>query len=162
MAQRWAKSLVTGLSALCVAGLTTPADGRVDASSPYTRAQTYSGALRYLRVDLGYEVVEKDPDAAYLIFKYTAPHAAKDSSVMGTLEVIEAAGAVRLFVSLPRMPEYQERIFRDGLLKKLRDEYGAPPPPAKKPATPPVPSAPSDKPGPAPAPEKPAPPSSDD
>jgi hypothetical protein len=32
------------------------------------------------------------------------------------------------------MPEYYERVFRDGLMKKLKDEYGAPPPVAKKPA----------------------------
>jgi hypothetical protein len=87
-----------------------------------------------VRVDLGYEVVEKDPDAAYLIFKYAAPGTSKNSAVTGTLEVIESNGGVRLFVNLPRMPEYYERMFRDGLLKKLRDEYGAPPPVAKKPA----------------------------
>ena len=63
-------STLCGVVALTVAA---PADARVDASSPYTKAQTYSGALRYVRVGLGYEIVEKDPDAAYLIFKYTAP-----------------------------------------------------------------------------------------
>jgi len=148
-----AKPWFTVLSALCVLGLTAPADARVDASSPYSKAQTYSGALRYVRVGLGYEVVEKDPDAAYLIFKYSAPGGGKDSSVTGTLEVVEAGGGVRLFVNLPRMPEYQERMFRDGLLKKLRDEYGAPPPIAKKPVAPAVPpdKAQPDPPAPPPA-----------
>jgi hypothetical protein len=118
--------------------LVAPAAARVDGSSGYSKAQTYSGALRYVRVDLGYEVVVKDPEAAYLIFKYAPPGAAKNATVTGTLEVVEAAGGVRLFVSLPRMPEYHERILRDGLLKKLKDEYGTPPapPPAKKPAPP--------------------------
>ena len=147
MAQSWAKSVVTVLSVLAVSGLTPEADARVDGSSSYTKAQTYSGALRYVRVDLGYEVVEKDPEAAYLIFKYSAPGGSKGSAVTGTLEVIEATGGVRLFVNLPRMPEYYERVFRDGLMKKLRDEYGAPPPVAKKP---------TDKAGDKPAPEKPA------
>ncbi len=135
MAQRSAKSLVGGLAALAIAGLAPGASARVDGSSSYSKAQTYSGALRYVRVDLGYEVVEKDPEAAYLIFKYSSRGSAKDASVTGTLEVIEAGGSVRLFVSLPRLPEYQERVFRDGLLKKLRDEYGPPPVVAKKPAT---------------------------
>jgi hypothetical protein len=135
---------VVGLwAALAVASTATVADARVDAGSSYSKAQTYSGALRYLRVDLGYEVVEKDPDAAYLIFKYTLPGGSKNGTVTGTLEVIEAAGGVRLFVNLPRLPEYYERVFRDGLLKKLRDEYGAPPPVAKKPPEKP----PADKPG---------------
>lgn len=139
------RSVVGVLSVFAVGALAAVADARVDAGSSYTKAQTYSGALRYVRVDLGYEVVEKDPDAAYLIFKYSAPGGGKNSAVTGTLEVIEASGGVRLFVNLPRMPEYYERVFRDGLMKKLRDEYGAPAvakkpaekSPADKPATPP-------------------------
>jgi len=151
MAQRWPKSVVTVFLTLAIAIAAAPAEGRVDASSPYSKALTYSGALRYLRVGLGYEVVEKDPDAAYLIFKYSTPGGAKDSSATGSLEVIEAAGVVRVFVSLPRMPEYHERMLRDGLMRKLRDEYGAPPPVVKKPA--PAPAAPDDK---APPPDKPS------
>jgi hypothetical protein len=134
MARSSVTSLFSVLAALAVVAPATPADARVDGGSSYSKAQTYSGALRYVRVDLGYEVVEKDPDAAYLIFKYTAPGGAKTSAVTGTLEVIEASGGVRVFVNLPRMPEYYERVFRDGLLKKLRDEYGAPTVVAKKPA----------------------------
>ena len=134
------RSFVSVLSVLAVAALAAVADARVDAGSSYTKAQTYSGALRYVRVDLGYEVVEKDPDAAYLIFKYSAPGGAKNSAVTGTLEVIEASGGVRLFVNLPRMPEYYERVFRDGLMKKLRDEYGAPAA-SKKPPEKPAPPA---------------------
>jgi len=133
------------LAVLAALSTVAVAHARVDGASGYTKAQTYSGALRYLRVDLGYDVVEKDPDAAYLIFKYTAPGGGKNSAVTGTLEVIEAtAGGVRLFVNLPRMPEYYERVFRDGLMKKLKDEYGAPPPVAKKPEKK---AAPEKKPG---------------
>ncbi len=114
------------------------AGARVEASSEYSKAQTYSGALRYLRVDLGYEVVEKDPDSAYLVFRYQAPGPQKTES-LGTLEVIETGENVRLFVRLPRMPEYHERLLRDGLLRKLRDEYGPP-----SPRKPPEPKQPSD------------------
>src|SRR5258707_10316224 len=113
MAQSWVTSVI---AAFFVALLASGAEARVDGSSSYTKAQTYSGALRYVRVDLGYEVVEKDPEAAYLIFKYAAPGGSKGNAVTGTLEVIEASGGVRLFVNLPRMPEYYERVFRDGLM----------------------------------------------
>lgn len=123
---RYRSSALAALTWFVGVTLAPAADARVDGSSSYSKAQTYSGALRYVRVDMGYEVVEKDPEAAYLIFKYTAPGGGKNAQVTGTLEVIEAAGGVRLFVSLPRMPEYYERVFRDGLLKKLREEYGAP------------------------------------
>lgn len=148
MASSRGNLIVTVLTALACGTVSPSLSARVDGSSSYSKAQTYSGALRYVRVDLGYEIVEKDPEAAYLIFKYSPAQGAKDSSVTGTLEVIEAGGAVRLFVSLPRLPEYQERVFRDGLLKKLRDEYG--PPANKKPL-----EKPSEKPSEKPAPEKP-------
>jgi hypothetical protein len=151
------QTLVAAGLAFSAAALSPSASARVDGSSSYTKAQTYSAALRYVRVDLGYEVVEKDPDAAYLIFKYSAPGAGK-ASVTGTLEVVEANAGVRVFVSLPRLPEYYERVLRDGLLKKLRDEYGAPP--RTPPKSPPDKDKPApDKPAPdKPEPEKPAPP----
>jgi hypothetical protein len=149
MAQSFIRCVARLVPLLAIAAVALPAVARVDGSSAYTKVQTYSGALRYVRVDLGYEVVEKDPEAAYLIFKYTPPGGSKNSAVTGTLEVIEAGGGVRVFVNLPRMPEYHERIFRDGLLKKLKDEYGAPPPSAKKPPEKaPADKAPSDKPDP--------------
>jgi hypothetical protein len=116
------------------------AAARVDADSEYTKAQTYSGALRYLRVDLGFEVTEKDPEAAYLVFRYQAPGQSTKDETFGTIEVVDAGDHVRVFVRIPRMPEYHEVVLRDGLLRKLRDEYGPPqphkpePPPKEPPA----------------------------
>lgn len=112
------------------------ATARVGGESEYSKAQTYSGALRYLRVDLGCEVLERDPDAAYLIFKYQPPGQNK-SNATGTVEIIETDGHVKLFVQIPSMPEYHERVLRDGLIRKLHDEYGAPPRKPAPPAPPP-------------------------
>jgi|RhiMethySRZTD1v2_1073278.scaffolds.fasta_scaffold13608_5 hypothetical protein len=121
--------LIAFLTALAAGLLAAGAEARVEAESEYTKAQTYSGALRYLRVDLGYEVVEKDPDAAYLIFRYTQTGQNKRPT-NGTIEVVETRGRVKVLFQIPEMPEYHERVLRDGLLKKLRLEYGAPPPKA--------------------------------
>lgn len=109
------------------------AHARLEASSAYTKAQTFSAALRFLRVDRGYEIVEKDPDAAYLLFRYPLPGRAKNAS--GSLEVVETTTGVRFYLQLPRLPGYHEALLRDGLLQKLRDEYGEP---AKKPPSKPV------------------------
>ena len=126
------------IGALALAGVLGAdfAEARAEADSDYTKAQTYNGALRFLRVDLGYEVVEKDPDAAYLLFRYE-PAGRRGNPTNGSVEVIEAKGRVKLFVQLPQMPSYHEVVLRDGLLKKLRQEYGEPPkkpdPPRQKP-----------------------------
>ena len=117
--------------ALLVAG---GAQARSEAEARYSKAQTFSAALRYLRVDLEYEVLEKDPEAAYLIFKYATPGQRQTST--GTMEIVASEDRVRIYVKLPKMPEYHERVLRDGLLRKLREEYGEPPAPAPKPEPP--------------------------
>ncbi len=104
----------------------TGAEARVEADSDYTKAQTYNAALRYVRVDLGYEVVEKDPDVGYLLFRYEPP-GRKNNPTNGSIEVVESKERVKIVIQLPQMPTYHETTLRDGLLKKLRVEYGAPP-----------------------------------
>jgi hypothetical protein len=124
--------LLSAALLLCAASATA----RVGGESEYSKQQTYSGALRYLRVDLGYEVVERDPEAAYLIFRYQLPGQSKGTAT-GTVEIVDADGHVKLFVQIPSMPEYHERVLRDGLVRKLHDEYGVPPRKAPPPAAPP-------------------------
>jgi hypothetical protein len=130
---------LAGILLLSALSFAQSAIARVAGDSEYSKAQTYSGALRYLRVDLGYEVVERDPDAAYLIFRYQMPGQNK-ATATGTVEIVDTDGHVKLFVQIPTMPEYHERVLRDGLVRKLHDEYGVParkppptPPPQKKP-----------------------------
>lgn len=120
----WASGLCAAL--LGVGLLASPARARVEAESEYTKAQTYNGALRYVRVDLGYEIVEKDPDAGYILFRYQPP-GRKNNPTNGSLEVIEIKERVKIVIQLPQMPTYHETTLRDGLLRKLRSEYGEPP-----------------------------------
>jgi hypothetical protein len=112
-------------SALVAVLFASPALGRAEAESAYTKAQIYHGALRYLRVDLDYEVTERDPDAAYLLFRYIPP--GRKNAENGAIEIVETPKSVRLFVQLPKLPGYHEQVLKDGLLKKLGSEYGAPP-----------------------------------
>ncbi len=104
----------------------TGASARVEADSDYSKAQTYNAALRYVRVDLGYEVVEKDPEVGYVLFRYEPP-GRKNNPTSGSIEVVESKERVKIVIQLPQMPTYHETTLRDGLLKKLRAEYGEPP-----------------------------------
>jgi hypothetical protein len=99
----------------------------------YTLAQAYSAALRYLRVDKGFDVVEKDPTAAYVLFRYVPP-GSPPRPCDGAIELVQLSGRVKLQVRVPTMPAYHEQLLRDELLKKMRGEYGDPPPkpPSKK------------------------------
>jgi hypothetical protein len=100
-----------------------PATARADADTHYSLSQTFGAALRYLRVDLGFEVTEKDPEAAYLLFKYRVPGEPK-REVPGALELVKLDKKVRIFVKIPQMPVLHEQLLRDGLLRKLAQEYG--------------------------------------
>lgn len=116
---------VASLGVLVLA-LAPAAYGRSEAEVTYTREQTFSAALRYLRVDLAYEVTEKDPNAAYLLFSFPAPEL-EQKSAHGSIEVIQTERSVRLLVSLPQLPAYREDVLKSGLLQKLRTEYGEQP-----------------------------------
>ena len=126
---------LSGALALGVAGLFSAhlAFAKVEVESDYTKPQTYNAALRYVRVDLGYEVLEKDPDAGYILFRYS-PTGRRDPT-NGSIEVVELKEHVKIVIQLPQMPSYHETVLRDGLLRKLRSEYGDPPP-RKKPDEP--------------------------
>jgi len=104
-----------------------PAAADAAAELRYTRTQIFSGALRYLRIDLGYEITEKDSDAAYLLFRYV-PQGMKEPT-FGAIEIVETSAAVKLSVKLPQLPSYHETVIRDGLVKKLRADYGQELPP---------------------------------
>lgn len=115
-----------GLLAVAALAWGPLASARVEADSDYSKAQTFNAAFRYVRVDLGYEVVEKDPDVGYLLFRYEPP-GRKNAPTQGSIEVVESKERVKIVIQLPQMPTYHETTLRDGLLKKLRAEYGEPP-----------------------------------
>ncbi|HTV22667.1 MAG TPA: hypothetical protein VMG12_28455 [Polyangiaceae bacterium] len=151
---RWAPAALAALGWVTCAGT---AWGRAEAEVGYTREQTFSAALRYLRVDLAYEVTEKDPDAAYLLFSFAAPELQRKVA-RGSIEVVQRQRTVRVFVNLPELPTYREEVLKRGLLEKLRTEYGEPVAPEDPPEKAP-PKKPDNEPKPPPdAPEGDAPP----
>lgn len=114
------------LAALLVTAPPRPCLARAEAEVGYTREQAFSAALRYLRVDLAYDVTEKDAEAAYLLFSFAAPELDKKTA-RGSIEVVQRERSVRLLVSLPELPSYHEEVLKRGLLDKLAREYGEPP-----------------------------------
>jgi hypothetical protein len=114
-------------AALVIQSVPARALASVETDTAYTKTQTYNAALRYLRVDLGYEVVEKDPDAAYLLFRFAAQ--GKKAPSNGAIEIVDqrAGDRVRVYIRLPELPHFHEQMLSDGLFEKLRNEYGDPP-----------------------------------
>jgi hypothetical protein len=125
---------------------------------PYPITSVWPAAVRFLRVDRGFPVREKDEGAGYVLFDYTdGPRPCK-----GSLELIRAGDregrdATRIAISIPDLPRRYEQMLLDKFVAKLRDDQGPPaPPPTRKPETPPT-LPPPDAAPPASAPASPAP-----
>jgi SpoVK/Ycf46/Vps4 family AAA+-type ATPase len=132
--------------ALCawIVAVSPPAHAKAVAQSPYSLKQTFGAALRLLRVDLSLEVTEKDEEAAYLLFQYRLSNDPK-RVVAGAVELVALENEVRIIVKIPTVSEAHERILRDRLMKKMREDYGEPPKrkPVEKPTEPTQPKEPN-------------------
>ena len=125
-------------AALCVTDVTTAnAKSKSDLSYPFE--QVWPTALRLLRIDRGYTIVEKDVRAGYIVFRYPDD----DKSFHASLEIARIKDgkgrlAVRVFLNIRSQPRYVEAVVLSRLERKLRAEYGepAPPPPKPKPTPP--------------------------
>ncbi|MES1209851.1 MAG: hypothetical protein ABUS79_28280, partial [Pseudomonadota bacterium] len=103
-------------------------------SVPYPAPDLWATSIRFLRVDRGFPIREKDESAGYVLFDYLEG----GRSYHGALELIAApdvdgrAGA-QLVVSIPDLPHRYETGLLDRLAAKIRDERGPPVPRRKTP-----------------------------
>ena len=115
---------------------------RTIAIAPYPITSVWPAAVRFLRVDRGFPVREKDESASYVLFDYTdGPKPCK-----GSLELIvatdpEGREATRIAISIPDMPRRYEQMLLDKFVAKLHEDQGPPAPPPRKHAPPPAPDA---------------------
>jgi hypothetical protein len=112
------------------------AEATAEASHPFDRV--WPAALRYLRVDAGFPIIEKDAEAGYVLFEVKE----EGKTFRGSLEIIrfqdrERRDAVRLRLKIEDRPTYMEQMILERLERKLRDELGDPPPPPPAPEKPP-------------------------
>lgn len=121
------------------------AAAKSDKTVVYPAEKVFAAAVRFLRVDEGVKIVEKDADAGYVMFELKQD----GKTFPGALELVptENAGrpAVRLMLRIEDRPSYVETAMLERLERKLRAELGSEPPPvppksAPKPAEPRAPS----------------------
>jgi hypothetical protein len=122
--------IVFGLGAATAVILTGPgAEAKSAYDSPYGYDRTWNAATRLVRVDMGLKVTEKDDASGYLLFEYHSAEGGSKTSP-GSIELVRSAdpiAAVHVIVQLPSMPRYHEQVLLDGLVRKMKDDYGEPP-----------------------------------
>ena len=114
-------------------GFNLNAHARAQSDLPYGLSETFSTALRFVAVDRGCKIVDKDADAAFVSFECSDDGKVK----RGSLELIKVATGVRTQVTLGDDTHGMELRWLELFERKLRDERGTPaPPPPSPPAAP--------------------------
>ncbi len=129
--------------ALCLAA---PAAAKSERATYHSVDKVWPSAVRFLRVDQGYSIVDKDADSGYVVFDYIA----EERKLRGALELVptqdsEGHSELRIVLTLDGSPSYIEDMVLDRLMQKLRDEHGDGPPPPRKKKPPEKPAKPDGK-----------------
>jgi hypothetical protein len=129
--------------ALLLILLLIPGTALAKASSdvPYSVGEVFSAALRFVRIDEGCKVLDRDPDAAFVTFECKDNEKIKRGSLEVFRSSVNGQEGVRLQITLGDDPHYVELRWLELLERKLRDERGTPVPPTPKPPPPPPPDA---------------------
>tara|TARA_R110002096_G_scaffold434832_5_gene658260 strand:- start:63963 stop:64481 length:519 start_codon:yes stop_codon:yes gene_type:complete len=138
---RCRNALLVGL--LLGLGLTMAMASRADAKTSRKVSHSYEkvwpAAVRFLRIDEGHKVLEKDIDNGYLLFEI----AEERKIFQGSVEVIRRKDArgrdsVELILTIKDRPSYMEHGILDRMLAKIQKELGMPKDPEEPEETEPV------------------------
>ena len=113
-------------------GARLSAHARAEADLPYGLSEAFSTAERFVVVDRGCKVTDKDPEAAFVSFACTDDGQVK----RGSIEIFKVGSGVRAQVTLGDDTHGMELRWLELFERKLREERGTPMPPA--PAPPPA------------------------
>jgi hypothetical protein len=107
----------------------------------YPFDQVWPSAVRYLRIDRGYKITERDSDAGFILFSFPVGAETPGSGSVEMLKTLDAAGrpSVEMRISTQAGPSHLPHTLLEGIAAKVRAERGQPPPP-------PPPEAPKDPP----------------
>jgi hypothetical protein len=101
--------------------------------APYPITSVWPAAVRFLRVDRGFPIREKDEGAGYVLFDYTdGPKPCRASLELIRTTDYEGRDATKMAISIPDLPHRFEQMLLDKLTAKIRDDQGPPAPPPRK------------------------------
>ena len=123
---------------------------------PYPVDHVWGAAIRYIRVDRDYTIVDRDEETGYIVFEIPLAGDAKGRGALEAFATTDASGraSTQLQVSTEAGPTHLPHTLLEGIAKKVKGERGqAPSAPAPKPPAPP----PKDDPDDGEAPRMPAP-----
>ncbi len=100
----------------------------------YPFEQVWPTAIRYLRVDRGYSVTDRDEEAGYVLFEFALDGGGRGNGSLEMFRTEDASGrpSVAVSVSTGAGPIHLPNALLDGLAAKVREERGQPSAPPTK------------------------------
>ncbi len=130
----WARPMGLLVAGAALVGLPWLAWARTLNTMPYPITSVWPAAVRFLRVDRGFPVHEKDEAAGYILFEWTdGPKSCRGSFELIQVTDSEGRDATRVAITIPDLPKRYEQMLFDKLAARLKDDIGPPPPPPRKP-----------------------------
>ena len=104
----------------------------------YPLEQVWPAAIRYLKVDRGFEIDDHDREAGYILFEFPLPGQRTGSGSLEMFATSDSSGrpSVSLAANTGAGPLHLPNALLDGIASKVRAERGqpaAPPAPPKQP-----------------------------
>jgi len=104
-------------------------EAKTTRETTYRYNQIWNSAVRFIRIDRGCKILEKDKDTGYVLFEYK--HENTGSPIIASFELIETSRKNKKYLqfgmNIQAMPRYVEIMLVDKLLRKLKTDYGEPP-----------------------------------
>ncbi len=114
--------------ALALLLATSSAHARSEKTVAYPREPAWAAAVRFIRINAGFKVLEKDADAGYVIFELKE----ENKTFRGSLELVETTKdnrkLLRFVMTIEDRPAWVEEELLTKLERKLRAELGTPAP----------------------------------
>src|SRR5687767_3700276 len=102
----------------------------------YAREAVWSTAVRFLAVDVGAKLLDRDADAGYVMFELKDDGKTYRGSLEVVAIVVDGNPSVKFVMTLVDRPPYMELAMLKRLEQKIRAELGSPNPPKPKPKDP--------------------------
>jgi hypothetical protein len=103
---------------------------RSTVESPYPVEQIWSTAVRFLRVDQRFPILEKDRDAGYILFDFVEEATKVHKASLELVPTVQTSGrpGTKIVLTIPDKPRHVEALLLEKLQKKAVEELGPPPP----------------------------------
>lgn len=128
-------TVFTAVFAAVLCSFSAPVQARSTVESPYPVEQIWSTAVRFLRVDQRFPVLEKDKDAGYILFDYVEDATKVHKASLELVSFVQKGGlpGTKVVLTIRDKPRHVESLLLEKLERKAQEELGPPPRPRREP-----------------------------